>query len=249
MRSCIFCERRATSKEHAWPMWLMQRIGATEGGRVEAQRGRQAPMTWRAGNASLTVRCVCASCNSGWMSDLENRVKPIVERLFTEQPVALDRYDQTTLAVWAGKNAMVYETLRLDSPHFFSSLDRKTLGETMSLPPHTSVWLAKCVGDAVIFCSASELGGFADASGEEVRAYVTTMSFGPLAIQVVCGQLPDSFPRSVRVTASMRPGPWHELTLPIWPIQSEQVAWPASVGLSGELGLDAFSKRWGPVNL
>jgi hypothetical protein len=248
MRSCIFCENPATSKEDAWPLWLIRRLGATEAGRVEGQRGKQAPKTWRAGAAKLRVGFVCANCNSGWMSRLENRVKPIVEGLFGDEPVTLDRGDQTTLAAWAGKNAMVYEALRLEAPWFFANSERRALSESLRLPPQTSIWIAKCVGQAGVFCSASDLSGVAEVSTDQVRAYVTTMGFGPLAIQVLSGKLSSPIPRSTIITGDLRPGPWDQVTIQIWPIQSGRVAWPASLGLSDELGLDTFSKRWSPVN-
>jgi hypothetical protein len=237
-----------TSKEDAWPLWLMRLLGATKAGRVEAQRGRQVQKTWPASNAELKVGFVCASCNNGWMSDLENRVKPIVEGLFGGELVTLDRSDQATLAAWAGKNAMVYEALRLEASWFFANSERQAMRESRQLPLRTSVWIAKCIEQASIFCSASDLGGVAKVSNGQVKAYVTTMGFGPLAIQVLSVKLPSSIPLNMPITADLRPGPWDQVAIQIWPIQAELVAWPASMGLSGELGLNTFSKRWTPAN-
>ena len=124
MRYCIFCEDRATSKEDAWPLWLMRRLGATEAGIVEAQRGKQKSNTWKSGKAGPKVRFVCASCNNGWLSRLENRVKPIIEGLFDEESVTLECSDQKTLVAWGVKNAMVHEALRLAYP-LKTSFDRK----------------------------------------------------------------------------------------------------------------------------
>src|SRR5258708_15403363 len=90
MRSCIFCGGRANSKEDAWPLWLMRRLGETGAGTVEGQRGKQSPKSWRTGQARLTVRFVCATCNNGWMSQIENRVKPILERLLRDETVTPD---------------------------------------------------------------------------------------------------------------------------------------------------------------
>lgn len=59
------------------------------------------------------------------MSRLEDHVKPIVVGLLGDKPVTLDRDDQTTLAVWAVKNAMVYEALRLEAPWFFANSERR----------------------------------------------------------------------------------------------------------------------------
>jgi hypothetical protein len=160
--------------------------------------------------------------------------------------VTLGRDDQTTLAVWAVKNAMVYEAFRLEALWFCSESERRVLRESLRLPSRTSVWIAWCVEHASAYCSASGLRGVAETSSDQVTAYITTMAFGPLAIQVLSGKLSSSIPQSTRITLRPCPGPWDQVTIQIWPIQSEQVAWPASMGLSGELGLDTFSKRWSP---
>jgi hypothetical protein len=98
------------------------------------------------------------------------------------------------------------------------------------------------------YSSARDLGGYAEISGDPVRTFVITMGFGSLAIQVLVGKLTSSIPQSSTITGDLRPGPWDQVTIQIWPVQSERVAWPASMGLSGELGLDTFSQRWTPVN-
>jgi hypothetical protein len=247
MRYCIFCEGRATSKEDAWPMWLTRRLGATEAGIVEAQRGKQKPNTWIAGKAGLKVRFVCASCNNGWLSRLENRVKPIIEGLFDEESVALGFSDQNTLAAWGVKNAMVHEALRLGTPWFFMNSERNAMRDSLQLPPLTSIWIAKCIEHNGVYCKASDLSGVSDVSKDLVKVYVTTMGFGPLAIQVVCRKFLNSIPTIMEVTTDMQLGPWDQVTLQIWPIHVKQIIWPASMGLIGEHGLDKFSERWSPV--
>ncbi len=227
----------------------MRQLGADEAGRVEAQRGRQAPFSWRTARGKLPVKFVCTSCNSGWMSRLENRVKPIVEGLLSDNGVTFDSSDQTSLAMWAVKNAMVFEVLRpAGTPWFFTDSERKDLRESLQIPPLTSVWIAKCVEFTGPYVSARDLGGYAEISGDPVRAFVITMGFGSLAIQVLVGKLTSSIPQSSTITGDLRPGPWDQVTIQIWPVQSERVAWPASMGLSGELELDAFSQRWTPGN-
>jgi hypothetical protein len=222
----------------------MRLLAGTATGIIYAERGDQVLKPWRADK--LQVKFVCAHCNNGWMSQLENRVKPLVEALFNEKSVTLDSSDQTALAAWSVKNAMVFEALGLDRSWFFVETERKALREALRPAPRTSVWIAKCVDHGGVFCSASDLGGVAGVSVDQVKVYVTTMGFGPLAIQVLSGNLPDAIAPSTTITADLRPGPWNRVTLRIWPAQRESVVWPASVGLSGGLGLETLSKRWSP---
>jgi len=54
---------------------------------------------------------VCANCNGGWVSQLEQRAQPLVLALmFSDQPcVDLSPSDQQTLATWAIKTALTTE--------------------------------------------------------------------------------------------------------------------------------------------
>jgi hypothetical protein len=139
MRSCIFCGERASSKEDAWPLWLLRRLGADGPGQMSAERGNDPARTWRLVRAGWKVRCVCLGCNTGWMSDLENRAKPTVERLFSESPIALTSEDQRAMSSWATKNAMVFEALRLQPSWSFTAQERKRLRESSQLPERTTV--------------------------------------------------------------------------------------------------------------
>jgi len=130
MRFCIFCAAPASSKEDAWPLWLLRQIRTNVPARIDAERGTQPLRSWRVVGAGLTVRFVCAPCNNGWMSELENRVKPIVLRLLDNTGTNLTVEEQTTLAAWAVKNAMVFEALRIGQPWFFSDGERNAFRES-----------------------------------------------------------------------------------------------------------------------
>ena len=248
MRTCIFCGNPVDSKEDAWPLWLVRRLGNTEEGIVEGQRGKQTPHSWRAGKYPLRTGNVCkVSCNNGWMSDLENRAKPIIERFFLYEQVSLDQHDQTTLAIWICKNAMVYETLRHESSWFFTSQEHKLFRESFHLPLHTSIWIAKSVGFTGLFCTASDLNGIAIEHINHVKAYVTTMGFGPIAIQILNAKMSKPIPQYITIAGNLQPGPWDQTIIQIWSITADVISWPNKVGLNGELGLDNFAQRWRPI--
>jgi hypothetical protein len=244
MRTCIFCDSPVNSKEDAWPLWLIRRLGNSEKGIVEGQRGRQAPRSWRAGKYPLRTGNVCKNCNNGWMSDLENRVRPIMERFFLDQKVSLDQHDQATLAIWTCKNAMVYETLRHKSAWFFTSQEHESFRESFHLPLHTSIWIAKSVEFTGLFCTASDLNGTATESLDQVKAYVNTMAFGPIAIQILNAKMSKPIHQNVTISGNLQPGPLDQTTIQIWPVNTNMVSWPNEVGLNGELGLDHFAHRW-----
>ena len=240
----MFCGNRVSSKEDAWPLWLLRRIGADRPGDMNGERGGTGPRSWPLAKSGIQVRCVCSGCNNGWMSRLESLAKPVIEPLLDDAPHVLTADHQQTLAVWAIKSTMVYEALRLSQPWFFTHAERTQLRNSSKLPPRTKVWIAKCVNLPGPCCAASDLFNKALASTDQERAYVTTMAFGPLAIQVLNFRLPFVVPDSVDITTDMRPGPWDSVATQVWPCLQPLVSWPAALGLKGEAGFNAFCDRW-----
>jgi hypothetical protein len=244
MRSCIFCGERTLSREDAWPLWLMQRFPNNKVGIMEAQRGKKELQTWNQKNPRLKVKFVCPLCNNGWMSQLEGQVKPVVEALLSPESTLIDSQKQASLGVWSVKNAMVFEALRDDRSWFYLSTERRTLKETLTPPVKTFVWIAKCVENNNLSCEGHNLTGIAIESSNPVSAYVTTMTFGALAIQVLSVRLQESNMQYSQVISNLRSGPWDQATLSIWPTIHKSIKWPPSIGLSGEAGLQAFTDRW-----
>ncbi len=226
-----------------WPLWLVRRFHTPNGVRVGLEReGRLLP-TWIKQSHGHQVRCVCSSCNSGWMSNLENRSKPVLERLLADDQVTLSAIDQTTLSLWSVKCAMVFEALRRESPHFYSTDERAGLRDSATVPARTNVWLAKCVHLPGVYVTASDHADTPDHSPHGARLYSTTMGFGHLAVQVVSVKMPANVPPSMPVRTEVLPGPWQDLTLAL-SASGHAIRWPMSLGLNGEVGLESFANRW-----
>src|ERR1700690_4623023 len=94
----LFCGRALPPKrikgsgkadEHIIPQWLMKHLGMTEmpvsGIRWDAP-SRQIVERRQHGARSFVSGGICAKCNGGWMSDLENEVMPILTRLIADPP-------------------------------------------------------------------------------------------------------------------------------------------------------------------
>jgi hypothetical protein len=63
---------------------------------------RRAPWT-------VTVGAVCAGCNNGWMSRLEDETKRIAEEMVRGNAQQLSTREQATLAMWAALKVLVAE--------------------------------------------------------------------------------------------------------------------------------------------
>jgi len=153
----------------------------------------------------------------------------------------IDASAQSTLARWAVKTAMVLEAIDSNRPWFYSEAERQLMRAAISLPQRTSVWVAKCVNQPNIYCAAID---HRTAPGDDrVYAFVTTMAFGSLALQVVSIKTPAAIPENVAVTYDVSEGPWEHTLVQVWPTSQNSRAWPPFNGLAGELGLDVLTER------
>src|SRR5262249_50899070 len=157
----------------------------------------------------LPVRCACGSCNNGWMSGLENQVKPIIESILDEKATGFDAAAQEILAVWAVKTTMVLEALYPERPHFYSIKERQLLRMRRVVPARTEVWLATCVHQPDIYSAAKD---HRTESGDEgASAFATTLAFGSLAFHIVTLRTPSSVPDHVKVTYEVSKAPWDKI--------------------------------------
>lgn len=250
IRSCIFCGAGSLTREDAWPLWLMKSLYTNLSGIMEAQQGEKELKPWRTKDPKLQIKCVCKSCNNGWMSSLEGQAKPTIESLVTTDSILIDSQAQKILSAWSIKNAMVFEEMRPpEQGRFYQSTERETFKNGLELPLHTSVWITKRVNNNDPYCEAYSISGGAIEITGPVSGYVTTMAFGALAIQVLSIKISTSITQYSKVFSEVRPGPWDQATLCIWPIQNKQTLWPPSILLSGEVGLQTFNDRWKPMKL
>lgn len=120
---CIFCGERKLTNEHVIPDWIRQIVPrgpkdsslfttykSIDSGR---HQNRIRSQTIQQGNpAAKKVRAVCANCNHGWLSTLEEELKPTLVVLVQGHSIELTPWKQRRLATWATKTAMTAEFLK-----------------------------------------------------------------------------------------------------------------------------------------
>jgi hypothetical protein len=84
MRLCLFCSSNANSIEDAWPLWLTSLFKGERPMAVHAERYGVSLPSWKTIQPKLAIRHVCEHCNNGWMSRLENRVRPFLQPLLMD---------------------------------------------------------------------------------------------------------------------------------------------------------------------
>jgi hypothetical protein len=112
-RLCVFCGGQPVNREHVLPEWLADCFSS---GRPQTHY--RADLDERGGQTRMYAQkpfrtkaaCVCPSCNSTWMSNLENDAKPLLTPMMVEgRGRVLSEDDQRTVARWAAKTVMMIQ--------------------------------------------------------------------------------------------------------------------------------------------
>lgn len=110
--ACLYCggELREKTNEHIFPRWLLAEFGVEKEvvtGTWEDHRSGTVVDTRVQALQNLVAGRVCANCNNGWMSDLENETKPILLPLVRRRRLldSLRQDERQVLARWSLKTA------------------------------------------------------------------------------------------------------------------------------------------------
>jgi hypothetical protein len=260
MRTCIFCGRRADSKEHAWPAWLLGLIKGNKRSQIVAEM-RDGLRSWS--DASVTVRRVCKTdCNEGWMHRLEDRAKPILSRLIAGEYVEIGIEQQQLISLWSLKTAMVFDALDAATGYFAQEeRDRlfrfQTGAPNYPFPPAIWFWLATYQGVNDITSFGALLQGVGilgngpqigdPASAFPVSGYTFTISAGRFVVQLLASRTPSERAGLQTYVHANSPR-WGRFTRQIWPLATHLVTFPPQEVLD-DVGasLNDFAQRWPSV--
>lgn len=242
MRQCLFCARGANSREDAWPRWITDQFKCDRPIQLDAERQGIPLKPWHVYQPELVVRAVCEHCNNGWMSQLENRAKPILQPLLEGRRCGLDIADQTTIALWTLKTAMVLEGLDPAERRVYTQVEREHLRALSAIPVRTSVWICKAVDPSYFMSTKNRHLAHQDVASPSGASI--TLAFSHVVLQAFTIRVPANVGPATRVTVDVRRGPWEITTVRVWPAQTSTVSWPPVMGLNGEAGLDSLAERF-----
>lgn len=106
--SCAFCESVGPlTREHVFGQWVSRtgldlapvRHHAGPLNALPRDMGEQPPFR-------QTVKSFCASCNNGWMSNLETVAQRVLTPLILDEPGTIALDDQAAIATWVQKTAL-----------------------------------------------------------------------------------------------------------------------------------------------
>jgi hypothetical protein len=170
------------TREHVLPNWLEAMFPGID--------EREFATTWTDNSAPrhqfmtqhplrVVTKEVCARCNNGWMSQLEESFKPTM-LLFMGAGDEEYSPNWFTIARWAIKTAMV--RLTLDTLHLpYPPADLETIQMGTELPADWYVW----IGDANYYGSYHRLTVATDPDNPPLGAMQMTLEVGGLLMVVV----------------------------------------------------------------
>jgi len=260
---CIFCGRSDLSREHVWSSWMHQFIRKPHKPQKHIRRvfstsvrtgvRRQTGAIIKPGDIiSLKLKVVCGNhCNAGWMSRIENRVKPILTPLLLGLPTTLPKYSQEVLATWV---AMKLMTAEFSTPDNITTpaLERSLLMGRQRPPDDIMrIWIGRYQGNAwgnvyyshgaaVAWAPAGTVPIVTPENSKRRTVQAQTLFMGQLFIQAVTSMVPQ--------IKMQTPLPFAHHLKQIWPY-SRELSWPPEIPINDFVanflatGFDRFASQ------
>lgn len=222
-RQCLFCDNSADTKEHLWPDWILRIL---KGARpIRQVLGKSPPNEF---HGDVRIRCVCRGCNGGWMSSLEETVKPFLSQLIHGASLALDARQQELTSIWALKVAMVLETVNTTTARCYARNECEQLRVNSLIPERSMIWLGR-ISESGVFAAGTYLWLYVDDLPEPHYGCVTTLTVGHLAIQVLTAHFSAQY-QSVTMQVRCLGGEfWNDALIGICPAPGRSVSWPPAL--------------------
>jgi hypothetical protein len=198
---------------------------------------------------------LCRRCNNVRLSQLENKVKPILAHMAVEcRPTSIDATSQSLLATWAVKTAFLVElALRQQHPgarpvegYVASPPEMAWLFAKLEPPPRSLIWLAcwDCQGESP-FRYGPSAAPLVTADGMRVAGHFVTFTVGFVAFQFFTVDFLAADLHGAGQWNLQPPQLLSQALARIWPqddLRPHDVAWPQRPFAKGDLDVLA---SWG----
>jgi hypothetical protein len=216
---CAFCGASPTTSEHIFPRWLERYLPPDRRQQREVARYGEGGFDIQHPVIGLDFRLnrVCAACNHGWLSELEQESIPVLDPLIRGlELILLSPREQRQIALWAVKTAMMTDLTQAEPILDYGM--RSRLRTHRAIPGGTRVWLGACgelypiVTNVTIRSELHPLDG-----GEPTVGFYSPMKIGHLCLYVYFAM--------IDVVIEM-PNPYPGGLVRIWGRRHGDVAWP-----------------------
>ncbi len=183
---------------------------------------------------TIVVKCVCAECNNGWMSEIEGKAKAILEPMIEGKVVELDAEAQATISTWTCLRAIVgyyaHETNRPIPDDWLAHIY-----EHKTPPDNWFIWTTAYDGNTPTRFQSTEIGLVPKGENPHIaeldHGVVTSLLIGYLALKVF------------GLRHATPPEPGADGALRIWPTSPLIYIWPPPAYLDDSV--TDFFFEWG----
>jgi hypothetical protein len=237
---CIFCGYRGPlTDEYVWGDWILK------GGHAPRTTNKheinltfinlpgvppKSKTKTRAGDPlGVNLHLVCANCNNGWMSGIQDRAKQHLVHMFPGKSWAIGADAQQAISAWAVMATMTSEYLAKDpSTRAISQADRDFLRSNLRSPESWRVWIGSYNRSTWkgqwVRTSASilDVANYPESGTAPPNTQTTTFIIGKLYVHVMSSFFPEH-----AALWDWRPTPRaRALLVEIWPVKHGIIAWP-----------------------
>jgi hypothetical protein len=257
--ACVFCgdDSSGPSNEHVFGDWISNLFGHYPDGTSQLLAEDGTVRSWGTVPFQDRVRVVCRRCNTGWMSQLEGRVKAVLGPMLLRGWItSLSPRTQADIAFWAAKTALVLDHLQ-PRARVVPETEYAALHSAQSALPAHMVWLAHRsrqvdqMGDLlgsslkqpithIALSENQDAGPFRDRLEQWVAEgrgmYRITFTVGRVVFQV----FGHSLPTQVGISAQSEQA---SVVQRIWPVGGD-VSWPPPVSIESIGGVEALHRAF-----
>jgi hypothetical protein len=198
-RKCIFCEGANLSREHLWPQWASKYLPQFSKNSHQEKTyiynssiNFHEPKNYQKTNGRLWTKkfkVVCKTCNETWMSQIEEKAKPILTPLITGEIYTITKDDCLTISQWITLKIMVAENNKNNSPSEIvtTQSQRSALKNSQKIPDNLWVVISRCgaPGYKTFYLrNAATIGLGPIVENRNKNTHCITLGIGELLLQV-----------------------------------------------------------------
>src|SRR5260370_35124846 len=182
-KGCAFCPETANlTGEHLWSHWIGESLGKKDY-TFTRKEADGTVRQWHGDTLKTKARVACGDCNNVWRSELERKIKPIIQNMILHaSETVLQAREIALFAAVAFKNAVVADHMHENRPPFFTSTERRGFRRTLFIPSGVQMWLASMPTQRGLFKSMSFQTPRGTGRGFEFNVF--TYGIGHLVVKV-----------------------------------------------------------------
>ncbi len=231
---CVFCGKTGVTKQHMWPDWIKNVHPRTDKEHTQqiTHLDSSSPLVTtikpfmgykRGPLGAYKLRIVCAACNNGWMSQLEQKSQPILTNLILNQSSRINSDTQQILAAWVSLMAMVAEYT--DVPNMAIPPEHRNHLRQNGYPPEGwKIWLGNNVAPDWSL-SYHHIGLASHPAKSPEKSFECNTQFSTIGIGAVIFYVASTVLHSSVLKISDE---FEKNMVQIWPTNLENVQFPIS---------------------